>query len=79
MGSDLDVIPLNVLSGVRVHPQLSACQTHSGHLVLQRRQLEGAGDDMMQQQLERKTSACYSQNNKKEYHGKLRDILLQNA
>jgi hypothetical protein len=52
------------LSGVRVHPELSASQTHSGHLVLQCRQLEGTRDYVMQQQLERKMSTTYLLNNK---------------
>lgn len=84
MGSDLDVVPLNILSGVCVYPELGARQTHSGHLVLQGRQLEGSGDYMMQQQLQRKMSTIYLQNNKNEYCGKLSwayrcDILLQIA
>jgi hypothetical protein len=56
---------LNILSGVRVHPELSTRQTHSGHLVLQCRQLEGTRDYVMQQQLERKMSSSYLQHNKK--------------
>lgn len=46
-----NVVPLGVVQVVLVDAQLRAGQRHAGHLVLQRANLEGAGNHVVQEQL----------------------------
>ena len=44
-----DVVPFDIVCGVRVHPQLGAGQTNTRHLVLQRIHAKCSGNNVMQQ------------------------------
>jgi hypothetical protein len=48
----LNIVPFHVVHVVLVDSELSPRQRHSGHLVLQRPDGEGSGDDVVQQQLQ---------------------------
>lgn len=58
-----NVIPLCVVQIVLVDSQLGSGQRHSSHLVLQAADLERAGNDVVEQQLEQASNIVKHSNN----------------
>lgn len=62
-GGHSDLVPFDIMHVILVHPELSAGQRHSGHLVLEGGDIEGTWDHVVEKQLEDKRG-CYRSSSK---------------